>query len=81
MSEGKLVDVAIALMRAIDDVDGNGSAEASYLRERLTASTMRRAGCSDEKIVGELGYLPEPFRSSAAEVEREVASVSSPGMR
>ncbi len=63
MSKGQMVDIAAALMMLIAEVDANESAEAKSIRERVTASTMRRVGYSDDEIVSELGYLPEPFGS------------------
>ena len=61
MTDGKLIDVAVALMKEIDTAKVDETPEARLARERLTASTMRRAGYSDGEIVSELGYLPEPF--------------------
>ncbi len=68
-------------LRAIDEVNGNLTPEASVVRDRLTASTMRRAGYSDEEIVSELGYLPESFSRQLLETDFEAEPISSPGMR
>ncbi len=63
MSKGKMVDIAVVLMTLFAEVDANESAEAKSIRERVTASTMRRVGYSDKEIVDELAYLPAPFGS------------------
>ena len=57
----RMIDIAEDLMHDIERADADLTPSRVETRNRITASTMRRCGFSDEEIVEKLGYMPEPF--------------------
>jgi hypothetical protein len=63
----RMIDGAEDVLNDIARIDAQRRRGVAFPTDRSTASVMRRAGFSDEEIIGRLGYLPESYGQPVTE--------------